>query len=329
MILACILLAGCGAGFPKVVVKLGEGDTTAADSLRPFVIATDDAVATRAGVAALRAGGTAGDAAAAAALMLAVVLPSSASLHAGGVCLIYDAAAKSMHKLEFAGPLASARAARTIHGVLGRLPWPRAVAPAATAARFGVPVSRRLAQQLAQADVLLRDAQALSVFMSPRRQLLAPGEPLRQPALADTLDRLRTAPRNGADVLPWAPAAADPYGGNQAYLAGKGTSNPEGASSLVVGDTHGNTVACTFVMGAAFGAGVMRDGALQPADGATPVAVLAIVDTKGRVVMVEANGGQGGYPNSLDCFLDKGAPECEAKALAPGGYALTGQVGEP
>ena len=53
-----MLLAGCEAGFPKVVVRLGEGDTTAADSLRPFVIATDDAEATAAGVAVLRSGGS-------------------------------------------------------------------------------------------------------------------------------------------------------------------------------------------------------------------------------------------------------------------------------
>ncbi len=322
-------LAGCAAGVPKVVVKLGEGDTTAADSLRPFVIATDAAAATTAGAAALRAGGTAGDAAAAAALALTVALPSSASLHAGGVCLIYDAGAKSMHRLEFTGPLATAHAARTIHGVLGALPWPRAAAPAAVLARFGVAVSPALAEQLAHADVLLGDAQALSVFMSPRRQLLAPGELLRQPALADTLDRLRTAPRNGADSLPWAPAAADPSGDNHAYLVGKATSSPKGASSLVVADAHGNAVTCTFALGAAFGAGAMRDGALQPAAGATPVAARAVVDTKGRVVMIEANGGPGGYANRLDCFLDKGTPECEAKALAPGGYALTGQVGEP
>ncbi len=37
MALACMALAGCAAGVPKVVVKLGEGDTTAADSLRPQV----------------------------------------------------------------------------------------------------------------------------------------------------------------------------------------------------------------------------------------------------------------------------------------------------
>ena len=101
MALACLLLAGCAEGFPRVIVKLGEGDTTAADVLRPVLIATDAAEARAVGARILGTGGTAGDAAAAVALALAVTLPSSAGLGARGICLAHDTASGRTAALDF------------------------------------------------------------------------------------------------------------------------------------------------------------------------------------------------------------------------------------
>lgn len=327
-----MLLAGCESSFPKIVIKLGEGDTTAADSLRPFMVASDDAEATAAGAALLRVGGTAGDAAAAIALTLAVTLPSSASLHAHGVCQVHDAARGETNTLDFThlDAFGLARAARTLQGTLGTLPWARIPAPAANLARFGHPVSRLLAARLAQADVLLNDAATLTQFMSPRRQLLGAGDILRQPALAAALDKLRAQPRGmTVDVLAWRKAEAEQAGDAQRFTAAaEGAGVAEGATSFVVGDEKGNAVACGISLGHAFGRGVLVDGALAPEVQPARLRVDLVLDSKGRVLNARAVGGDGNaaLANSFACRLDNGAPQCEAKADARvGGYALTGQ----
>ena len=330
--LAVLLVAACEGPFPKVVVKLGEGDTTAADSLRPFMIASDDAEATAAGALLLRAGGTAGDAAAAMALTLAVTLPSSASLHARGVCLVHDAARGETSALDFTNldSFGLARAARTVQGTLGTLPWTRIAAPAANLARFGHPVSRLLAARLAEADVLLNDAATLTQFMSPRRRLLGAGEILRQPALAAALDKLRAQPRGAvADMLTWRKADAEDRGGVRRFTAAaEGPGAGAGATAFVAGDTKGTAVACAVSLGQAFGRGVMVDGALAPDPRPGPLRASLAADPKGRVVEASAAGGAApdALVNSFVCRLDNSAPQCEAKADArAGGYALTGQ----
>lgn len=327
MVLACLLTAGCEGGFPRVVVKLGEGDATAADSLRPFVIASDDTEATQAGAALLRAGGTAGDAAAAIALTLAVTLPSSASLHARGVCLVHDAARGETNALDFTSleSLGLARAALTLHGTLGALPWARTVAPAANLARFGHPLSRTVAERLSQADVLLANPETLMLFMSARRQLLGAGAVLRMPSLAAALDRLRLQPRGAvASVLTWSKAGSD---GNERVFGTAGTGVAAGSTAFVVGDPKGNAVACALGLGRPFGRGVLVDGALAPAATA-PLKTSLAVDSRGRILRAAAGAAMPQAPETaFVCRLDNGAPQCEARA--PGGYGLTGEAGEP
>lgn len=329
MALACLLLAACSGDFPRIVVKLGEGDTTAAERLRPFVIASDDGEATAAGAALLRAGGTAGDAAAAMALTLAVTLPSSASLHARGACVVHDTTQGQTRVLDFRALESSglARAARTLHGTLGVLPWARIAAPAANLARFGHPVSRLLAERLAHADALLNDAATLTLFMSARRQLLGAGEILRQPALASSLDQLRAQPRGAvAGLLTWSPVLEETRAdGRHVDVASEG---PEGDSStgFVVGDTKGNAVACAVGLGPAFGRGVLKDGALTP-EAQPALRIHMLTDAKGQVLQAAAGGAAPeALTNGFVCRLDNGAPQCEAKADARGGgYGLTGE----
>ena len=338
MVLACAWLSGCASGLPRVVVKLGEGDTTPAAVQRPFLIASDDAEATRIAADALRAGGSAADAAVAAAFALTVTLPSSASLSARGACLVHNAGSGATDALIFApdspGDQPLAHAMLTIHGTMGVLPWARAVAPAANLARFGQPVSRMLAARLAHADSLLNDGQALAVFMSPRRQLLAEGEVLRQPALAAALDRLRGVPRGAAaGVLPWSRSRSENRDGAHVFSVDPQhtvAALPDGATGLVVGDQKGNAVACVFTLGRAFGSGVMQDGALTPSADAAPLLPVMTVDAKGRVLRAVASAGGDTLVNMFVCRLDNDALQCEAKADARGGgYALAGAPGEP
>lgn len=333
MMLACAWLSGCASGLPRIVVKLGEGDTSAAEARRPFLIATDDAEATRVGADIMQAGGTAGDAAAAVALALAVTLPSSTSLNARGACVVHNAVNGATDALDFTAGEEKGlpRAMLTLHGTMGVQPWARVVAPAAALARFGHPVSRILAARLAQADSLLNDGQALGVFMSPRRQLLSEGEPLRQPALAAALDRLRAVPRGAvAGALPWSKVVDENQGAGRAFspdVPRSGAAPPDGSTAFVVGDRQGNAVACALTMGKAFGGGVMRDGALAPGDDPAPLSAVVMVDAKGRVMQAKAGDA---LVNSFVCRLDNDAPQCEAKVDARGGgYARAGDFGEP
>lgn len=345
MTLACTLLAACAGQLPKVVVKLGEGDTTAADAQRPFVIATDDAEATVVGAEILKAGGSAGDAAVAVTLALGVTLPSSAGLGARGACLVHTvgsgAVTGNTDALDFTAVPGDGRALEramlTLHGTLGTLPWARVVAPAANLARFGTAVSTTLATRLSHADTLLNDGAALAVFMSQQSQLLSAGETLRQPGLAAALDRLRSLPRGAAlaRVLPRStPEQKSENNANVFTLraGGTGSAPAEGATAFVVGDTKGNAVACALTMGQAFGRGVMVDGVLAASDDRASLDTAITVDRKGRVV--EATASAGSLPaalvNMFSCGLDNDRLQCEAKADPRGaGYALAGKPGAP
>jgi gamma-glutamyltranspeptidase/glutathione hydrolase len=74
----------------------------------------------------------------------------------------------------------------------GRQPFEQAVIPAEQAARFGVPVSRAFARDIAVvAGPLSGDPVARSIFLAPGGGPLAEGAMLRQPELAATLGQMR------------------------------------------------------------------------------------------------------------------------------------------
>lgn len=73
----------------------------------------------------------------------------------------------------------------------GRLPLERVLAPAIELARQGVAVSRNLSQSLqAAAPLLQADPSSRALFFRPDGRPLQPGETLRQPQLAATLQRI-------------------------------------------------------------------------------------------------------------------------------------------
>lgn len=145
---ACALVAAC------VNAKFKTNEP-----LHGFVIA-DEPRAAQVGRDILQDGGTAVDAAVAATLTMAVSLPSRVGLAGGGVCVVFDAVAKTTRTLDFlprpvggggtAMP-ALARGMAVMHARGGKLRWEKVAVAAEQEAYRGPEVSRALAQDLGAA----------------------------------------------------------------------------------------------------------------------------------------------------------------------------------
>mgnify|MGYP001296054259 CR=1 FL=1 len=189
------LAAACGSTAPRVE-----------DDPLPFRggIAADEPRAALAAREVLEKGGSAADAAVALFFALAVTRPSAASLGAGGVCLAFEPRLKRIQAIDFTAPPAppgagdavappsAVRGMAALHGGFGRLRWEQLVAPAEAMARFGVPVSRAFAADLAAAGAeLAQDPEARAIFLRADGAPVGEGDMIRQPDLAETLGRLR------------------------------------------------------------------------------------------------------------------------------------------
>jgi gamma-glutamyltranspeptidase/glutathione hydrolase len=190
---------GPGPGTPGYVSGFLGG--VAADEPRAALVARE----------VLSAGGTAAEAAVAAGFMLSVTLPSRAALGGGGACLAYDPDKSSVNGgvpeavLFVPGPGGGtgarpaavpmmARGLFALYARYGRRPFESLTIYAEQAARFGIPVSRAFARDLAVvAGALAGDPLARAVFFQPDGQPLAEGMNLLQPDLGATLAQLRIA----------------------------------------------------------------------------------------------------------------------------------------
>ncbi|MBL6079249.1 gamma-glutamyltransferase [Belnapia sp. T18] len=207
-----------------------------AQAQRQMVVAAHPMAAV-AGLAMLRAGGTAVDAAVAAQAMLALVEPQASGLGGGALMLHWDAAARRLaawdgretapaaapptlflrdgqpmgfHEAAVGGRAVGVpgalRMLEAVHRRQGKLPWAQLFAPAIAAAEAGFIVTPRLAAQIAaDAERLRRDPQARAYFL-PGDKPLAEGTRLRNPALAATL---RAIAEQGADALHRGPIAGE------------------------------------------------------------------------------------------------------------------------
>lgn len=157
----------------------------------------------------LSAGGTAADAAVAIYFALAVTNPSAASLGGGGICVVHDWAKKTTEAIDFLTPLPSRippgatrpsavptnpRGFFALHAKYGRMRWQQLVSPAANIARFGEPVSRAFAHDVARVEpALLEDPEMRRVFGRPGgKTLVREGDFLSQVDLAGVLSRIAT-----------------------------------------------------------------------------------------------------------------------------------------
>jgi gamma-glutamyltranspeptidase/glutathione hydrolase len=187
-------------------------------------------LAAEAGLAILRKGGNALDAAIATQMMLNLVEPQSSGIGGGAFILYWDATAKQLAGFDgretapsaatpelFLGPdgkplprdaaMASGlsvgapgvlAALKLAHDKYGKLPWAELFQPAIDLARGGFPISPRLAKMLAEADPDSFAPSARAYFFDAQGRPWPVGYKLTNPALADTL---ATIAREGPDAF--------------------------------------------------------------------------------------------------------------------------------
>jgi gamma-glutamyltranspeptidase / glutathione hydrolase len=186
------------------------------------IVASGHHLATAAGLAALRDGGSAVDAAIAAAAVCAVVLPQRTAIGGDVFALVYDARARTVTAYNGSGAAptmvdasafgngfgdSGARLA-TVPGCVGawgdmlsdhgRLGLDRVLSPAIGYAAEGFPVSDALAAAIGEeADRIAADPTAARTY-SPRGRHPRAGELLQQPDLAASL---RSIAADGADTF--------------------------------------------------------------------------------------------------------------------------------
>lgn len=180
-------------------------------------VASADPRATMAGIAILKQGGNAADAAVAVALTLAVVFPQAGNLGGGGFAvarvngtvttldfretapararanMYLDRRGRPVPGRSLIGPLAagvpgSPSGLYELHKKLGRLPWAAVVQPAIRYARDGFRVSPRLAHDLATHQKLLEHFPETAALWFPGGKPLAAGTVVKLPGLAALLE---------------------------------------------------------------------------------------------------------------------------------------------
>jgi gamma-glutamyltranspeptidase/glutathione hydrolase len=184
---------------------------------RGGAVSTVDPEATRAGLRVLRRGGNAVDAAVAAAATLGVTEPYSAGIGGGGYFVFYDAKAGRVRTIDGRETAPQSTTADTYRGISfdeavtsglsvgvpgsprtwsralhrwGTLSLADALAPAAGVARRGFVVDQTFHDQTASNEARFRDIVPTRELFLPGGQLPAVGSVFRNPALADTYDRL-------------------------------------------------------------------------------------------------------------------------------------------
>jgi len=228
-----LALAACASTPPPAAPSAPEAASGFAEkpgwTASRHMVAAAHPLAVQAGLATLREGGSAVDAAIAVQMVLTLVEPQSSGI-GGGLFLVHHdgtrvqafdgretapAAAGPDLFLRAGRPMAFdealvggrsvgvpgvLRALEMAHRQHGRLPWARLFAPAIEHAQRGVPVGRRLAALLREpaAKRLREDAGARALFFDEAGEPLRAGALLRNPALADTLRRVAAG---GADAF--------------------------------------------------------------------------------------------------------------------------------
>lgn len=245
---AWLLLAGCAAhnapSSPAAPAPAGDLAPEAASGFaaRPardfarHAVAAAHPLAADAGVAVLREGGNALDAAIATAFVLGVVEPQSSGIGGGALLLHWNGqrlrawdgretapaavdetlfltsdgralpqrdAQRSGRAVGVPGAVAMWAAA---HAQGGRLPWARLLAPAIALAEAGAPIGPRLHRQLSDTPTLRDDARAGALYFRADGSARAVGERVENPALAAVLRRVAA---EGAGVMQQGAVAAD------------------------------------------------------------------------------------------------------------------------
>lgn len=233
LLLACFLLVSTSGA----ELRAQDRGATPSDGLAAGMVAAANPHAAEAGMAMLRRGGSAMDAAVAIQATLGLVEPQSSGLGGGAFLLYWDAASRTLHTydgretapaaatpdqflrddgtaMEFyeavVGGLAVGvpgvpRLLELAHGQHGSLDWEGLFQPAIALARDGFEISPRLAMLIAQDPYLDRFEAARRYFYRPDGAPKQAGERLVNPPYAGTLEALA---EGGAEVFYSGPIAA-------------------------------------------------------------------------------------------------------------------------
>lgn len=215
-----------------------QADGAGAATAPHRMVAAADPRAVEAGLAILRAGGDAMDAAVAVQMVLGLVEPQSSGIGGGGFLLYYDrtsgkvtsydgretapkAAPETLFLDESGAPMPFREAmvggrAVGVPGLLrmlelahrehGRLPWRDLFEPAIALAEQGFEVTPYLSEKIAAAPALDRYPETAAYFLTPDGHAKPPGTAIRNPAYAETL---RAIAEGGADGFYDGPIARD------------------------------------------------------------------------------------------------------------------------
>jgi gamma-glutamyltranspeptidase/glutathione hydrolase len=261
-VLAAALLAGCvpppqgpGQLLPVTTTPPVPGRLDSVGVGERGLVSAADPRAADAGAQMLRLGGSATDAAIATMLALTVVEPQSSGIGGGGFFLLGnpDGSIETIDGRETA-PMAAGgqwfykdgqpltvrqavpggrsvgvpgnlRLAAEAHGAHGKLAWRTLFRPAIRLARDGFVITPRLNRALAQWPAAALDPASRALFFGADGKPLPVGTLIRNPALADTLERIAA---RGADSFYVGPDA-------QAIAAKVGTS-PVNPAPMTTGD---------------------------------------------------------------------------------------------
>lgn len=161
-------------------------------------VTADEPRAATVGRDVLSAGGNAVDAAVAVFFTMAVTRPSVAGLGSAGQCLVFNDESKRVDALDFTAPSGVPGAPRgmfAMHAKYGKLRWEQLLASGENLARFGFPVSRNFARDLAAAsETVTRSPDLARLYGQPGGGVLGEGAFLQQLDLATTIALLRRAP---------------------------------------------------------------------------------------------------------------------------------------
>ncbi len=208
------------------------------------MVAAAHPLAVEIGLAVLKDGGSAVDAAIAVNAALALMEPVSCGLGGDLFAMVWDPESETLHGLNASGrapagltpDLVPAEADGTIpvyspyawtvpgcvdgwfelHEKFGRLPMSRLLAPAIAAAREGAPVPRVIAGSWARGAARFKDMPGFAEVFMPGGKTPAEGELFANPALADTLQRIAAGGRDafyGGETAAAIVAFSDKVGG--------------------------------------------------------------------------------------------------------------------
>ena len=191
------------------------------------MVASPHALASAAGVDALRAGGSVVDAAIAASAVLSVAYPHMTSVGGDQFWLIWDARRRVVRFLNAGGRAAASGTLEWFHrrgigeiprrgilpatlttpgavdgwceahAALGRLSLARDLAPAVACARDGFAVTERVARWTREAIAVLAECPEAAAIFLPGGEAPRPGQQLRNPDLARTLEGIGALGRAG------------------------------------------------------------------------------------------------------------------------------------